>query len=80
MTVPAVPGTPRPARVRASHGAPAVVDGQRVEALLEDWLVQDRWWTEAPIHRRYWEVVTNSGRRLVVFHDIEDDRWYRQAA
>jgi hypothetical protein len=46
------------------------VDGERVEAIRESWLVEDRWWTERPLRRRYWELVSVRGRNLVVFHDL----------
>jgi hypothetical protein len=62
---------PRPARVRTgAEGAPLQVDGRTVELVRESWLVEDRWWTAQPLRRRYWEVVTTSGRNLVVFHDL----------
>jgi hypothetical protein len=49
-----------------------------VDAVRETWLVEDRWWTGAPLRRRYWEVVTDCGRDLVVFRDLESGRWYSQ--
>jgi hypothetical protein len=54
------------------------VDGRAVAHVLESWLVEDRWWTERPLRRRYWELVSESGRNLVVFHDLFDGRWFRQ--
>ena len=70
---------PRPARVReAEHGRPETVDGRAVEAVRESWLVEDRWWTPAPVRRRYWEVVTACGRNLVVFRDLDGGRWFSQ--
>ncbi len=70
---------PRPARVRAGPGGrPLAVDGRAVAHVLESWLVEDRWWTERPLRRRYWELVSESGRNLVVFHDLFDGRWFRQ--
>jgi hypothetical protein len=70
---------PRPARVQAGeHGRPETVDGRVVEAVRESWLVEDRWWTPAPVRRRYWEVVTTCGRDLVVFRDLERGAWYAQ--
>ena len=79
MSAPRRLAGPRPARVRASaRGRPETVDGRRVEAVRESWLVEDRWWTEAPVRRRYWEVVTADGRDLVVFRDLEDGRWFSQ--
>ncbi|HEV7528763.1 MAG TPA: hypothetical protein VGO29_07695 [Solirubrobacteraceae bacterium] len=62
---------PHPARVRAGEGGvPLLVDGRAIELVRESWLVEDRWWTAQPLRRRYWEVVTTSGRNLVVFHDL----------
>ena len=69
---------PCPARVRLGDGLPAEVNGEAVEAMRESWLVEDRWWTEAPLRRRYWEVVTADGRDLVVFRDLEAGRWFAQ--
>jgi hypothetical protein len=70
---------PQPARVRANDtGRPLTVDGRTVDAVRESWLVEDRWWTDRPIRRRYWEVVTADGRNLVVFREIGRGRWFRQ--
>jgi hypothetical protein len=70
---------PRPIRVRAGEsGSPELVDGRTVEAVRESWLVEDRWWTDVPLRRRYWEVVTTCGRDLVVFRDLQRGRWYAQ--
>jgi hypothetical protein len=72
---------PRPARVRAgAEGRPRTVDSREVEAVRESWLVEDRWWTERPLRRRYWEVVDARGRNLVVFHDLRCGGWFSQAA
>jgi len=59
-------------------GSPLIVDSRTVDAVRESWLVEDRWWTERPLRRRYWEVVTTCGRDEVVFHDLESGRWWRQ--
>jgi hypothetical protein len=70
---------PRPARVRAdSEGAPCAVDGRRIELVRESWLVEDRWWSDRPLRRRYWEVVSAQGRNLVVFHDLRSGGWFTQ--
>jgi hypothetical protein len=62
----------------AQDGRPLVVEGDAVEAVRESWLVEDRWWTDAPLRRRYWEVVTSGGRNLIVFRDLERGGWARQ--
>jgi hypothetical protein len=77
MTGPKRLGTPRLARVRARDGRPSSVDGREVDAVRESWLVEDRWWTDAPLRRRYWEVVTTCGRDVVVFRDLQGAGWYR---
>jgi hypothetical protein len=77
------PGTrrlavPQPAEVVAGRGGrPETVDRNEVVAVRESWLVEDRWWTDRPLRRRYWEVVTIDGRDLVVFRELEDGRWFR---
>jgi hypothetical protein len=69
----------RAARVRATNdGTPLTVDGQRVTHVRESWLVEDRWWTEQPLRRRYWELVSEAGRDLDVYHDLASGRWLRQ--
>ncbi len=62
----------------APDGRPLVVDTREVDAVRESWLIEDRWWTEKPLRRRYWEVVTTCGRDEVVFHDLIGGRWWRQ--
>jgi hypothetical protein len=70
---------PRVARVRtAPDGTPVSVNGHWIDARRESWLVEDRWWTEHPLRRRYWELVSGTGRDIVVFHDLIDGRWYTQ--
>jgi hypothetical protein len=72
---------PRAARVQsAAGGAPQRIDGRAVEQVRESWLVEDRWWTERPLRRRYWEVVSADGRNLVVFHDLQAGGWFRQGS
>jgi hypothetical protein len=51
-----------------------------VDVTREEWRVADRWWTEEPVERRYFEVVLESGRNVVVFHDERSGRWFRQRA
>lgn len=77
---PAMANAPRPVRVRINDGEPTEVDGEKVEEQLEDWLVEGWWWTENPVRRRYWELVTVTGRNRVVFHDLRTGGWYAQAA
>jgi hypothetical protein len=70
---------PAPAEVRAGPGGrPVSIDGHAIGAVRESWLVEDRWWTDDPVRRRYWEVVTEDGRNLVVFRELVDGGWFRQ--
>ena len=73
-------GDPRPVAVQgAPGGTPATVGRTRVEAVREEWVVEDRWWTDAPLRRRYFELVLADGRDLVVFCDLAGEgRWYEQ--
>lgn len=74
-------GAPRPARVRpGARGVPAVVDALAVECVLEEWVVEDRWWTGRPLRRRYFECVLENGRNTVVFWDLMRRRWFEQRA
>jgi hypothetical protein len=70
---------PKPSTVEtAEDGRPHLIDGRAVEAVRESWLIEDRWWTDMPLRRRYWEVVTADGRNLVVFRELAGGRWYAQ--
>lgn len=72
-------GVPVPVRVQAgAGGTPVRIEGDAVDAVRESWLIEDRWWTDRPLRRRYWEVVTTAGRDSIVFRDLVDGRWYRQ--
>ena len=79
MTGPRRLAVPQRARVATdAEGQPQAVNGQLVDGLLETWLLEDRWWTQEPLRRRYWEVVTTSGSDQVVFHDLITGHWWRQ--
>ena len=79
MTGPRRLAIPRRAKVDAgADGRPIAIDGRTVDAVRESWLIEDRWWTERPLRRRYWELVTVCGHNVVVFHDLDRGRWWRQ--
>jgi hypothetical protein len=70
---------PRSARVEANFdGTPWEVNHQAVALVREEWRVLDRWWTEEPIRRRYFDVVLESGENTVVFQDGDEGRWFTQ--
>ena len=70
---------PRPAVVEARvDGTPVRVNRQQVAVVREEWRVVDRWWTEEPVSRRYFDVVLQSGENAVVFRDEERSCWFTQ--
>jgi hypothetical protein len=73
-------GTPKPAAVSvAPDGIPSAVGSAAVEAVAEEWVVEDRWWTGRPLRRRYFELVLADGRSATVFRDLRNGgRWYSQ--
>ena len=46
-----------------------------VMLVREEWRVVDRWWTDDPVSRRYFDLVLEGGERSVVFHDLEQGGW-----
>ena len=70
---------PRAAVVAAGFdGVPSEVNRQAVALVREEWRVVDRWWTEEPVARRYFDVVLQSGENAVVFRDEEKECWFTQ--
>ena len=72
---------PRPVRVVAGPtGGPCAVlaDGRRraVVAVRDEWLVQDRWWTDQPVDRHFFEIVLEPGRVVTVYRDTRADAWF----
>ncbi|GAC1317946.1 MAG: hypothetical protein NVSMB25_06560 [Thermoleophilaceae bacterium] len=72
-------GRPRSASVRVGAGGlPVSLGRTAVEAVSEDWIVEDRWWSGRPLHRRYFELVLRDGSNAVVFHDLSSGGWFTQ--
>ena len=84
-------GDPRPARrLNEPHRAlvvtkgvgrgsqPVSVNRLGVARVREEWRVVDRWWTEEPVSRRYFEVVLETGENTVVYRDEECAAWFSQ--
>jgi hypothetical protein len=64
----------------AEGEVPTAVNRVGVTLVREEWRVVDRWWTEEPVRRSYFEVVLDNGRNVVVFRDELSGKWYRQQA
>ena len=72
---------PRPALVETTGGGePRVVKRELVAGGRAVWRGVDRWWTEEPVDRRYFEVVLESGRNVCVYRDGERQCWFTQRA
>ena len=87
-TMKAVPASPvrrinEPAAVLVEahvDGSPRRVNRSPVALVREEWRVVDRWWTEEPLDRRYFDLVLESGRNACVFRDEEAGCWFSQRA
>ena len=71
---------PRPVHVAAEEGIPTAVARVPVFQIREEWRVVDRWWTAAPVRRRYFDLVLATGENVAVFEDEEGRGWLRQKA
>lgn len=72
---------PRAALVETNAaGVPVLINRQQVALIREEWRVVDRWWTEEPVYRRYFDCVLAGGMGVVVFHDAVNGGWLEQKA
>jgi hypothetical protein len=72
---------PRPALVETQpDGTPRRINRRDVGCVREEWRVVDRWWTEEPVHRRYFDVVLETGENTVVYYDDDAGTWFTQRA
>lgn len=73
---------PQPVRITVGgDGLPATVDDRAVEAVREEWRVEEGWWMDVPIRRRYLELVLAGGRIAMVFEDRRRPGcWFLQQA
>jgi hypothetical protein len=63
-------------------GLPAQIEAgrrQSVDSVEDSWRIEDEWWRQRPTSRLYFAVRLAEGRRLVIFKDLVDGRWYRQS-
>ena len=61
-------------------GSPRIVNRLRVALVREEWRVVDRWWTDEPVNRRYFEVILESGQNACVYRDADAGCWFSQRA
>jgi hypothetical protein len=73
---------PEKIQVELDNGRPGkVVKSRRarvVESVLECWRIDDEWWRK-PITRTYYEVVLETGGRVVLFQDLTTNEWWMQS-
>ncbi len=68
----------RPGQATGSPAAPLTVT-----AINDLWQVDDEWWRDRPISRRYYQLTTQDAatktdRRLTIFRDQLNGDWYWQ--
>ena len=71
----------QPARVELGReGLPVRLDDRPVEQIRERWIVEEGWWTDAPVRRAYAELVLADGGLAVVFEDLAGGGWHRHTS
>lgn len=71
----------QPARVELGRdGTPVRLDDRPVEQVRERWVVEEGWWTDAPVRRAYAELVLADGGLAVVFEDLTGGGWHRHTS
>ena len=74
---------PEPVKVEESAmGVPVAVRTPRkqiVTAVDDCWRIDDEWWRNEPVSRLYYAVRFVSGQRLVIYRDLINGQWYKQA-
>lgn len=63
-------GQGRPRAVTGEHG-------RAIETIGEIWRVEDEWWRQ-PISRRYFDVVLEGGKHVVLYQDLTTHQWWMQ--
>jgi hypothetical protein len=51
---------------------------EKIIRIADQWRIDDEWWRREPISRMYYKVDLESGRRVVIFRDLLDKKWYKQ--
>lgn len=66
---------PSPTRFRRSVQK---IQSLAITSINDRWQVDEEWWREHPISRRYYQVTTQDERRLTIFRDQLNGSWYWQ--
>lgn len=71
---------PQPLQVEAdAYGTPRRVHHRGMWPLVaqvrDRWRTDDRWWTDAPVSREYFDLLLEDGRPLSVYYDRLAERW-----
>ena len=64
-----------------SSGSPIAVklkQRHKIIAVEDCWRIDDEWWRTEPVSRLYYAVILDSGRRMVLYKNLIDNRWYQQ--
>jgi hypothetical protein len=73
---------PEPVQVEESDsGLPTAIRTPRrqvITAIEDRWRIDDEWWRRDPVSRMYYVGLLTSGQRLVIYKDLNDNRWYKQ--
>ena len=51
---------------------------QPVLDVLDCYQTDDRWWTQAPVSRTYYDLLLEDGRTATVYHDHVAQAWSEQ--
>ncbi len=68
----------RPTRSSRRPAQEAPIPRLAITAINDLWQVDDEWWRERPISRRYYQITTSKDRRLTIFRDPLNGSWYWQ--
>ena len=70
----------RPARSRwpTQESRSPTLAALAVTSINDIWQVDDEWWRERPISRRYYQITTQDDRRLTIYRDQLNAQWYWQ--
>ncbi|MFN8110299.1 MAG: hypothetical protein U0Y82_10735 [Thermoleophilia bacterium] len=56
-----------------------IVPGGRRRSVMQvrdEWLVQDRWWTDQPVERHFFELLLEPGRVVVTYQELTTREWF----